>query len=79
MIAVSFLLLFFGVYTLFSSSDVLDLARALFRIAIVLVLIVCNRFSDASAYEGFFLGFVIFVLALLAFVRMEVQVNHDRN
>jgi hypothetical protein len=72
-------LLFFGVYTLFLSSDLLDFARASMRVFLVLVMLVCAKFSDPSSLEGVVLMFVVLQLALFAFVRLEVQVEHYRD
>jgi hypothetical protein len=72
-------LLFFGVYTLFISADLLDFARACLRVFLVMVMLVCAKFSDQSSLEGVVLMFVVLQLALFAFVRLEVQVEHDRN
>ena len=79
MIFVGLLLLIFGVYTLFLSSDTLDMAISCLRVVTAFFVIVCDRFVDPMVYECAVLIFAVFHLVLLGFMRMEVQVDHDRN
>jgi hypothetical protein len=75
-----FLVLFFiAVCTFFLSQDSIEFARACMRIAVVTVLMACEVFSAPMALEAAVLMLVVFQLALQAFVRWEVQVDHERN
>jgi hypothetical protein len=79
MIVLFVVLLFYSLFTMFTSMDALELARGAMRVLLTLVLVVVYRFSDQVALEGVVLILGVIQLALLAFVRMEVRLDHERN
>ncbi len=72
-------LLFYSVFTLLLSGDPLDFARACMRTLVVVILISCARFTEQAVLEGVVSLLIVLQLSLFAFVRMEVQVDHDRS
>jgi|GEM_PF-5469557 len=73
------LFLFFGVYSLFQSSDLIEMGEAGVRTLISILLLVCERFSEPVILQIVVLGLIVCQLAFLGLIRIEVQVKHDGN
>ncbi|NDF14142.1 hypothetical protein EB061_02325 [bacterium] len=77
MILAGIFLLMVSLYTLFTSADALDLAKALIRVFLSVLLVVYDRFADQGVLETSVLFYSTLILVLLAFLRKEVQPDHD--
>jgi hypothetical protein len=70
-------LLALSLYTLFNSADALDFSKALIRVLLSVLVIVFDRFEDQGVLETAVLFYSTLILVLLAFLRKEVQADHD--
>jgi hypothetical protein len=77
MIFAGIFLLMISLYTLFTSPDALDFAKALIRVILSVLLVVFDRFADQGVLETAVLFYSSLILVLLALLRKEVQADHD--
>ncbi len=75
--AVFLALLVFSLYTLFTSSDVLEFSGAMLRVALALLGVVASRETSIPMLPGAVMLFAVIAIALLAISRGEVQLEND--
>ncbi len=77
MIHAGLVLFAFSLYLAFLSEDAIEFGVALLRVAFTVLLLVFFSLEDQAVLEGAVLAYSILVLAFLALIRNEVQVDHD--
>ena len=79
MIYAGLFLFAFSLYLAFTSEDAIDFGVSLLRVILTVLLLVFLTLSDQGLLEGSVLTYSILLLALLALIRNEVQVDHDQS
>jgi len=71
--------LVFSLYTLFTSSDVLEFSGAMLRVGLALLGVVASREASVPLLPGAVMLFGVLAIALLAVSRGEVQLENDES
>jgi hypothetical protein len=79
MIHAGLVLFAISLYFALTSEDVIEFGVALLRVVLTVLLLVFMTLDDPGILEGAVLTAAVLLLAFLALIRNEVQVDHDQS